>query len=329
MCLYPKLMVNRRYVATKKNGGNVPYLDDMRKMYVSVGCGNCMECRRKKGAEWSVRLKEEIRGNKLKAYFMTYTFSDESIKEMMGVLEKKGCSYEGYKLDNEVCKVAVRRYLERWRKKHGRSLRHWLVTELGQTKTERIHMHGIVWTDKDKDDLDDIWKYGHADIGKKGVGEESCGYLVKYMSKVDPVHKEFKSRVFTSAGIGKGYLDRIDSGLNVFKGKDTNESYRDRKGFKYGMPMYYRMKLWEDGEREDLWMDKLDKEERWVDGIKVDVSTDRGMKSYENLRHEARNKNKRYGFGDSNIDWDKRNYENKLRNIKKETMLKKIRDESN
>ena len=48
MCLYPKLINNRKYTATKKNGGVIPAINDKRTLLVPVGCGNCMECKRKK-----------------------------------------------------------------------------------------------------------------------------------------------------------------------------------------------------------------------------------------------------------------------------------------
>ncbi len=82
MCLYPKLMINRRYIKTKKNGGVIPPLNDVRKLYISAGCGKCMECRKKRGLEWAVRLKEEMRHNNMKAYFMTWTFSEEALDEL-------------------------------------------------------------------------------------------------------------------------------------------------------------------------------------------------------------------------------------------------------
>ncbi len=329
MCLYPKLMKNRRYLPSKKNGGIIPPLSDERKRYVPIGCGNCLECRKKKGMEWSVRLKEEMRDKSLKAYFMTWTLSDESIIELRNALMKKGCEYEGYKMDNEICTLSMRRFLERWRKKYGRSIKHWAVTELGQTKSERIHMHGIVWTNEDKEDLQKIWKYGIADIGKKGVGEASAGYLVKYMSKVDEKHKEFKSKVLSSPGIGGKYLKREDSKRHKFKGDETVEDYRTRTGIKLGLPMYYRQKLWTDDEREELWMKKLDEERRFVLGVEIDVSTKEGMEDYNKAVERARKKNKRYGFGDDKIDVERRVYEKRMRKIRYETMLIKKRIDEN
>ena len=47
---------------------------------------------------------------------------------------KKGETIETYRL----C-------LERVRKQTGKSIKHWFITELGHVKTERLHLHGIVW----------------------------------------------------------------------------------------------------------------------------------------------------------------------------------------
>ncbi len=229
----------------------------------------------------------------------------------------KEYKFEGWKLENEVCRLAIRRYLERWRKQFGKSLRHWIVTEKGQEGTERIHMHGIVWTNEDKNVIEEKWSYGWCEIGKKGVGEESAGYLVKYMSKVDERHRDFKSKVFTSAGIGRKYIEREDSNNNKFRGKDTKEVYRNRKGQSLSLPQYYRHKLYNEEEREELWMLKLDKERRFVLGQEIDVSTEEGQKDYERVRDIARKKNKKYGYGDGSVDWDKVRYNNSLKKLKK------------
>ena len=43
MCLYPKLILNKRYCPTKKNGGIVPPCPDNRLKYVTAACGQCYE----------------------------------------------------------------------------------------------------------------------------------------------------------------------------------------------------------------------------------------------------------------------------------------------
>ena len=61
MCLYPRLIENRKYKRNKKNGWSVPPINDQRVRYVPVGCGKCMECRKQKAREWQVRLQEDLK----------------------------------------------------------------------------------------------------------------------------------------------------------------------------------------------------------------------------------------------------------------------------
>ena len=108
MCLYPKLIPN------KKNGGNVPESTDERVLYVPVGCGNCIECKRQKKREWQVRLQEELKQNK--GLFVTLTFSEEKLDEL--------CQEIKVQESNAVATLAVRRFLERCRKETGKSIKH-------------------------------------------------------------------------------------------------------------------------------------------------------------------------------------------------------------
>ena len=89
MCLYPKLIKNKKYVANKKNGGDVPQATDERVKWVPAGCGKCMECRKRKAREWQVRLSEEIRSNKTKCYFVTLTYSEENLQKLDNLVDKK------------------------------------------------------------------------------------------------------------------------------------------------------------------------------------------------------------------------------------------------
>lgn len=316
MCLYPKLIKNRKYVANKKNSGNIPHMIDKRVEFVPVGCGNCMECRKKKAREWQVRLHEEIRHTK-NGHFVTLTFSDEALIELDNAVCKEKKLY-GYALENAIATKGTRRFLERWRKKHKKSVRHWLITELGHTNTERIHIHGIIFTDK-PEEIEKHWKYGNVWIGDY-VNERTINYVVKYVTKVDIKHKEYKSKILTSRGIGKQYLKRTDAERNIYKGKETNETYRTRQGIKLGLPIYYRNKLYTDEEREELWLDKLDEQIRYVNGQAVSVEN--GEDIYNKLVSEARKINRRLGYG-KQANWVQKKYEEELRELKREKRKRK------
>lgn len=328
MCLYPKLIKNPKYTSTKKNGGNIPPIQDPRVLMVPVGCGKCIECRKQEKTKWQVRLLEDVRHNK-NAKFVTLTFSNESIAEL--AKEIKGL--KGYDLDNEIATLAVRRFLERWRKKYDKSIRHWLITELGHEGTEHVHMHGIMWSNEELDkkletnnislldEIENIWSYGwvwkgakHNGNYKNFVNEKTVNYITKYVHKIDKDHEYYKAKVLTSAGIGRNYIDRTDSEKHKFNGTETKETYRSRTGHEIALPIYWRNKVWTEEEREKLWLIKLDKQERWVCGEKVDISN--GEEEYYKLLEWHRQRNRRLGYGDDSINWDKKKYENERRQLK-------------
>lgn len=329
MCLYPKLIRNPKYTSTKKNGGNIPPVKDPRVLMVPVGCGKCIECRKQEKTKWQVRLLEDVRHNN-NAKFVTLTFSNKSIAEL--TKEIKGL--KGYDLDNEIATLATRRFLERWRKKYKKSLRHWFITELGHEGTEHIHMHGIIWSNEELDkkltkhktqlldEAEKVWQYGWIWKGKKRndgtyqnfVNEKTVNYLTKYVHKIDKDHEYYKAKVLTSAGIGSDYLKREDSNRHAYKGTETKETYKTRTGHEIGMPIYWKNKVWTEEEREQLWLLKLDKQERWICGEKVDISN--GEEEYYKLLDWHRQRNKRLGYGDDSINWDKKKYENERRQLK-------------
>ena len=72
MCLYPKLIPNKRYLPTKKNGGVPPVCPDERFRIVTG---------KQKQRQWIVRMSEENRQTP-NAYFLTLTIDDKSYKEL-------------------------------------------------------------------------------------------------------------------------------------------------------------------------------------------------------------------------------------------------------
>ena len=73
MCLYKKVIKNRKYTANKKNGGVIPYWTDRRTLAVPIACGKCVECKRRKRNDWIIRLTEHIKANPNCTY-VTLTF---------------------------------------------------------------------------------------------------------------------------------------------------------------------------------------------------------------------------------------------------------------
>lgn len=326
MCLYPKLIHNPKYLPNKKNGGHIPPIKDNRTILVPIGCQKCIECRKQKAREWQVRLTEEVKENK-NGVFITLTFSDKAIAEIANKI--KGLS--GYELDNEIATYAVRHFLENWRKKYKKSLRHWFVTELGHNGTKNIHLHGIVFPENQEQilELKKKWLYGFIWLGntdsagriKNIVNQKTVNYIVKYVSKQDFENTEYKSKILTSAGIGRNYTNTPHAGLNKFNEEKTRNYYITDSGHIQNLPIYYKNKIYSEEEKEKLWLYLLDKEERFVLGQKISIAeTDQ---YYMDALQEARIKNKRLGYGDDSKNWERKRYENEKRKLMQKTRIAK------
>lgn len=288
----------------KKNGGIVPAISDKRVLAVPIGCGKCMECRKRKGKDWQVRLLEEVRHQK-NGKMVTLTFSTAAIEELT-----RGTKLKGYERDNEMCRKAIRLFSERWRKHNKTAIRRWLITEIGGGRYEHIHLHGIVFTDKSEDEIRKRWEYGYVHFGT-WVNEQTVNYITKYMTKTDILHKNYTPKIFCSPGIGKGYMNRKDWKNNIYIRGVTEERYTMRNGYKTILPIYLRNKIYSDEQKERLWIEKLDRMERYVDGQKISIKN--GTGNYKKAVKEARKKNKRMGYGDNKRTDEE--YENSRRDM--------------
>lgn len=305
MCLYPRFIKNKRYLGynvKRKTKQAAEYCDDYRKLYVPIGCGNCIECRKQKAQQWKVRLNEELKVQKY-AYFVTLTFSNESLQKLIDETNKTEC--------NGIAAVAVRRFLERYRKKHGKSLRHWLITELGHENTERIHLHGIIFppNEMSNDELYSYWQYGRTDNGQY-CNQQTINYIVKYVTKIDTDHKNYKPLIMCSAGLGAEFTKTIGA-KNTYKYRkgNTPEYYTLPNGNKVALPIYYRNKLFTQTERNNMWTDRLDKGEIYVYGIRIrNVNTEAGQKQYDELLAQLQRDNETLGYGSTADEWQKEPY---------------------
>lgn len=331
MCLYPKLIKNKKYEPNQKNGGLPPILDDVRKKWVAIGCEICTECRKQRANGWKVRLIEEIKiGENWK--FITLTFNEEKLKYWTHLAKKEkdknGESYTGYALDNKIATMAVRKFTEMWRKKYKKAPRHWFVTELGHNGTERLHLHGIIKLEANQtlEDVEERWGCGWVWKGKgkerkNYVNEKTIGYMVKYVHKIDKLHKGFKSKVLSSKGIGKKWIDSTKREECKFKGAETKEYYRMKNGYKLGLPIYYRNKIYSEEERGKLWVNRLEKRKAYVKGIEIDVSNERGWRIYYNELMFAREMDLKINNVSPNIIWKEKHHEESRREMNRNRVL--------
>ena len=311
MCLFPRKIINKKYTATEKNGGCVPtppiigYKEDKtpiydnRVLYVEIPCGNCIECRKKKSRDWQIRLAEELKEWK-KPIFITLTFNPTELKK---ILKENYIQNEC----NAVCGYAVRHFLERWRKKYKKSLRHWLITELGHENTERIHLHGIIFSNEkiSTEELQKIWMYGNIWIGEY-CNLKTINYIVKYVTKIDTDHKGFNGQIFASPGLGKTWYDKQDKQRYKYKQNKTIDYYRLETGNKIKLPKYYKNKLYTEEERELIWRDFMNTEKISISGTTYDRNV--SNKSLENISSKAKEKNMQLGYGNYDKEWRKKEY---------------------
>ncbi len=298
MCLYPKLIQNPKYKSNKKNRGVIPPINDKRVLAVPVKCGNCMECRRQKKNEWLTRLSIQLEDNqnkKLNTIMTTLTFSTESLKKLKKEILKEQ-NVKGYELDNAIATLAIRRFTENYRSKYKETLKHWCITELGKGRWEHLHIHALLWCkDISGEKIREKWIYGMTwsnDEVKNGyTNQKTLNYYVKYVNKVDEKHPNYKPKILASKGIGKQYVKEGRT-INKYNKDKTNEYIRLQDGRKTNMPIYFRNNIYTDEEREKLWLTKLDKDIRYVNGIKTIDD-----ENYYKVREVARKDNQKLGYG--------------------------------
>lgn len=257
---------------------------------IPAACGKCYECRRKKVREWRIRIEWEMRTNPIPAKAVTLSFSDEALDKLP-------------KDNHEATARAIRLFVKRWVKEKGRTIRHYLVNELGKTNTERLHLHGIVWTN-DWQDIERIWGYGNVKI--EPASENAVGYITKYIHKPDELHPGFFPKIFASKGIGSGFINSYTAKKMAKEGPNAKQYLKTKKGEKIDIPMYYRRKLWNDDQREQIWCNLLDKQERYVRGQKIDISSTEGYRRYfQALEYQQKETSK---LGYSKEPWSKKKY---------------------
>lgn len=340
MCLYQTTRINPKYKPNKKNKGIVPPFPTINGTVrldlctIQTQCGRCMECYKAKANGYKIRLAEHIKIHK-NGKFTLLTLSDEHYFKLD---EEISYNIQGYERDNAILTLAMRRFLERWRWEFKTSVMHFFVSELGQTATERPHMHGILWTNQPWETIERLWKYGYVGKGKwkndklvNYVGESTIEYIAKYITKVDVLHKEYRSIILTSKGIGANYISSTNAQRNKYKPRDnikgikTNENYKHRSGFETGLPPYLKNKILTEEEREIIRCEKKDSGEVWVNKTKL---INPSQEIIEAVRNTGRQLNKQLGYGNDEKNWNQKLAEEERRQILRDKQRAKVIQES-
>lgn len=238
-----------------KNGG-----------YNEVPCGHCENCVKRRVSNWSFRLMQEEKVS-LSSYFITLTYDSEHVP-----ITKNGFM--------DLSKRDFQLFFKRFRKQHDSygkhciTLKYYAVGEYGG-KFRRPHYHfivfnadlsliigsknasavsrGIIKLDGQRTFTTPSWTKGHITVGQ--VSEASVGYTMKYMSKPwNPMHRnDDRTPQFClmSKGLGASYL--TGAMIQWHKSDMANRQYCNLKdGKKVAMPRYYRTKLLNEEEKQEL-----------------------------------------------------------------------------
>ena len=60
-------------------------------------------------------------------------------------------------------------------------------------------------------------------------------------------------------------------------------------------------------------MQKLDEGIRWVNGVRIDVKTEKGINTYFKVLKEAQALSEKIGYGSNKVNWDEIYYSNIIR----------------
>ena len=223
-------------ISIKDKSENNPLgLDSIR---IDVPCGRCGICKKNRRAQWSFRLREQLKDS-YNAKFLTLTYSDENLP------------YNLHTGEITLVKKHLQDFIKRlressYRRTGARNLRYYSVGEYG-SETDRPHYHALIYNiDKyNLSRLNTIWGYGFTGIGT--VSPASIHYVTKYHVNRNTYADEEDGRLpefaIMSQGLGKGYIDR-----NKQYHLDTGNTFVYMDGFKVNMPRYYKQKIFSENQ---------------------------------------------------------------------------------
>lgn len=172
-------------------------------------------------------------------------------------------------------------------------------------------MHGLMWTNEPPTEIDNIWKYGNTKIETATL--DAIPYALKYFLKPDTKHKNFKGKIIASKGIGKGFIYSYDA--RKVQQMEESEYVKTKSGYKTAVPMYWRRKLFTESELDEKWTKLLDKNVRYIQGERIDISTKEGEDEYYRALEYYQKLNAELGFNKS--PWDRDNYKKSRKNLQK------------
>lgn len=238
---------------------------------LTVPCGRCVECLKRRQDSWKLRLMEESNNYRF-CYFFTLTYASDNLPiSDFGVSTAR--------------KYDVQTWLKRFRMSYERrtgvrlsdSFKYFICAEYGPNGSHRPHYHGLFFTDLSSEDVAPLFSDWSSTKGfvkfdsicvNQGERQAVANYVAKYCckgefaSRADDIAKGYIESAWTicSKGIGASYvtrnrsyhlpkkksyylsdLTRLDDVIDNMK-----VSFYDGKNtFTYSMPRYYRERLYQ------------------------------------------------------------------------------------
>ena len=172
-------------------------------------CGKCINCRRRRINDWSVRMDLENRCHNGHGLFCTLTYNDENLPENT-LLNKK---------DLQAFLKRLRSYCDYYGLG---KIKYFASGEYGDNGTIRPHYHIVIFGLQFKKGVKDLiaksWKNGFVDVKK--LSFQNCKYVAKYCNKTmqkDKVNNitgevisEFVTMSRRGGGIGYDFFKNID-----------------------------------------------------------------------------------------------------------------------
>lgn len=206
--------------------------------YLTVPCGRCYGCLKRKRSEWLLRLESEHKDS-TRSLFLTLTYQDQHLP---------------FTDNGELCfnKEHLQNYFKRLRKKC--SFRYYVVSEYGGMYG-RPHYHALFFNYTGTlQDIERQWKYGFVHIGD--VTSASINYCAAYVI----TKEQFKfarndlrrpfSLTSRNPGLGANYIDK----MKTYHRKSRDAYGVRRFGEKVNLPRYYADKIFSKVERQALGM---------------------------------------------------------------------------
>lgn len=243
-----------------------------------VPCGKCVPCKRRRQAQWSFRLLQEMQYS-FSSCFLTLTYNDEHL------------TYG--QLWPTLVKSDLQKFMKRLRKAHHKlsekKLVYYACGEYGEN-TYRPHYHMILFNLHPSmlfdGVLSDIWQMGNVRVDDCNI--KSIQYTSKYVMKSDKAPEGLQPEFsIMSKGIGKQYLN--DKVKKYYKSNQIPYVvWKD--GQKMSMPRYYKNAIFTEEELKQFGKEALE-------GIKREELSPTKMqqinqmnKHQKRLRNEKRNK---------------------------------------